>query len=74
MVRRRKGAAAQEWQFEVEVECKDDVVGARSTQALARRLVSASSPGDAFQRQHGEKFALDQQRTIDQGQCFAKLA
>ena len=69
-----KGAAAQEWQFEVEVECKDDVVGAGSTQALARRLVSASRPGHTCQRRPGEKFALDQQRTIDQGRCFGKLA
>jgi hypothetical protein len=53
-----ESAAAQEWRFEIEAECKDNV-GARPTQALDRRFVSGSSPGEDFRRRAGARFALN---------------
>ena len=67
------GAAAYEWQFEINAECKDDV-GACQIQALARPLVSGSGPGQAFQRQLGARLALNRQRRNDQGEGFGRLA
>jgi hypothetical protein len=68
-----EGAAAYEWQFEIDAECKDDV-GACPIQALARQLVSGSGPGQAFQRQLGARPALNRQRRNDQGEGFGRLA
>jgi hypothetical protein len=42
-----EGAAAYEWQFEIDAGCKAEV-GACPIQALARPLVSGSGPGQAF--------------------------
>ena len=68
-----EGAAAYEWQFEIDAGCKAEV-GACSIQALARPLVRGSGPGQAFQRQLGARLALNQQRKIDQGEGFGRLA
>jgi hypothetical protein len=68
-----EGAAAYEWQFEIDTECKDEV-GACSIQALARPLVSGSGPGQAFQRQFGARLALNRRRRNDQGEGFGRLA
>jgi hypothetical protein len=68
-----EGAAAYEWQFEIDTECKDDV-GACQIQALARQVVSGSGPGQAFQRQLGPRLALNRQRRNDRGEGFGRLA
>jgi hypothetical protein len=67
-----EGAAAYEWQFEIDVGCKDEA-GTCPIQALARQVVS-SGPGQAFQRQLGPRLALNRQRRNDQGKGFGRLA
>jgi len=69
----REGAAAYEWQFEIDAGCKDDV-GACPIQALAREVVSGSGPGQGFQRPLAAGLALIRQRRIDQGEGFGRLA